>query len=120
MAKIVVIEDEPELRELIVDELEDAGHHAVEASDGVEGLAAIKAENPDMIISDIGMPRMDGYELRRRLQGCARFSDTPFMFLSAYPPQNALAEGIDVGAVNYFTKPVDFGSLLARIETITI
>ena len=118
MVKVLVIEDEPGLRELLVGELEDAGYEIAEAGDGVEGLATIKAQQPDVIISDIGMPRMDGYELRRKLQECARFSKTPFMFVSAYPPQNAIVEGIDVGAIDYFTKPVDFGSLLARIETI--
>ena len=116
MAKIIVIEDEAELRQLLADELEDAGHEILEAGDGVEGLATIKTENPDVIISDIGMPRMDGDQLRQRLQNCPRFSDTPFLFLSALAFQAAIDRGMGVGADHYLTKPVDFDVLLSRIE----
>lgn len=117
MAKIIVIEDDTDLRELLVDELEDAGHHTFEAGDGVEGLAAMKEENPDVIISDIGMPQMDGYQLRQRLQSCPRFRDTPFLFLSALAFQQAIDKGMSIGADDYLTKPVDFADLLSRIET---
>lgn len=116
MAKIIVIEDESELRELLVEELEEAGHLMLEACDGVEGLAAIKAEVPDVIISDIGMPRMDGYQLRQRLQNCPRFSDTPFLFLSALAFPEAMDKGIRVSADDYLTKPIDFDALLSRID----
>ncbi|MDH3663090.1 MAG: response regulator [Alphaproteobacteria bacterium] len=119
MAKIIVIEDESELRELLVEELEDAGHLMLEACDGVEGLAAIKAENPDVIISDVGMPRMDGYQLRQRLQNCSRFNGTPFLFLSAFAFQQAMDKGISVGADDYLTKPVDVDALLSWIDACT-
>ena len=120
MVKIIVVEDELELREILAEELGEAGHHILEASDGVEGLAAIKAESPDVIISDIGMPRMNGYQLRRRLQRCPRFSDTPFLFLSALPHSQAIDKGIDVDANEYLTKPVDFDTLLSRIDALTL
>lgn len=116
MAKVIIVEDEPDLRELIVEELEDAGHQTLEASDGVEGLATIKAENPDVIISDIGMPRMDGYQFRQHLQNCPRFSKTPFLFLSALAFQQAVDRGMSVGADDYLIKPVDFNVLLSRID----
>ncbi len=116
MAKIIVVEDDVDLRGLLVEELEDAGHVIFEAGDGVEGLATIKAENPDVIISDIGMPRMDGYQLKQRLQTCPRFSDTPFLFLSALAFQQAIDKGLSIGADHYLTKPVDFDALLSRIE----
>ncbi len=117
MAKIVVIEDDPDLRELLVGELEDAGHSIFEASDGAEGLATIKVESPDVIISDIGMPHMDGYQLRQRLENCPRFSNTPFFFVSALAFQQAVDKGLSIAADNYLTKPVDFGILLSRINT---
>ena len=60
MATVIVIEDDADLRELLVEELEEAGHHMLEAGNGAEGLAAIKAGDPDVIIADIGMPEMDG------------------------------------------------------------
>ncbi|MDH3663736.1 MAG: response regulator [Alphaproteobacteria bacterium] len=119
MARIIVIEDELELRELLVDELEDAGHHIFEARDGVEGLAIINAEDPDVIISDVGMPNMDGYQLWQRLQNCPRFSNKPFLFLSAFALQQAIDKGIGVGACDYLTKPVDFGVLRSRIDAYT-
>ncbi len=116
MAKIIVIEDEPDLRQLIVDELEDAGHKTLEAGDGAIGLETILAENPDVIISDIGMPNMDGFELKERLQTLPNHSPTPFLFLSALAFQQAMEKGINIGADHYLTKPVDFDDLLSRID----
>ena len=114
--KIVVVEDEPVLRELIVDELACAGHDVVEAGDGVAGLEAIEAANPDVIISDIGMPKMDGYQLRQCLKDDPRYNNTPFLFLSALAFQQALDKGFSVGADDYLTKPVDFDTLLSRVS----
>lgn len=116
MAKIIVVEDEPDLREMLVEELEDAGHDILEAGDGAEGLARIKAEDPDIIISDIGMPRMDGYQLRLRLQSCPRFADTPFFFVSALAFHQAIDKGLSIGAHEFLAKPVDFDVLLSRID----
>ena len=119
-SKIIVIEDDPDLRQLLVEELEDAGHDLIEAGDGAEGLARIKAESPDVIISDIGMPRMDGYQLRQRLQTCRRFSDTPFFFVSALAFQQAIDKGLSIGAHEFLAKPVDFDVLLSRIEACAV
>lgn len=116
MAKVIVIEDEKELRQLIVDELEDAGHEALEAGDGAAGLTAIIEQSPDVIISDIGMPKMDGFELKQKLQTLPKHSPTPFLFLSALAFQQAIDKGADVGADHYFTKPVNFDDLLSRID----
>ena len=117
MAKIIVIEDEEELRQLIVDELEDAGHEALEAGDGVDGLTTIMAEDPDIIISDIGMPRMDGFQLKQKLEELPKHSPTPFLFLSALALQQAIEKGISIGADEFMTKPVDFDDLLSKINT---
>jgi DNA-binding response OmpR family regulator len=117
MAKVIVIEDEEELRQLIVDELEEAGHVALEACDGVDGLTTILAENPDIIISDIGMPRMDGFQLKQKLQELPKHKPTPFLFLSALAFQQAIDRGISIGADDFMTKPVDFDDLLSKIET---
>jgi DNA-binding response OmpR family regulator len=117
MAKVIVIEDEDELRQLIVDELEDAGHQALEAGDGIDGLTTIMAENPDIIISDVGMPRMDGFQLKQKLQELPKHSPTPFLFLSALAFQQAIERGISIGADEFMTKPVDFDDLLSRIDT---
>ncbi|MEZ5934854.1 MAG: response regulator [Alphaproteobacteria bacterium] len=115
MATIIVIEDDADLRQILVDELEDAGHQVLDARNGVEGLEAIKASEPDVIVSDIGMPEMDGYQLRKRLQTCPRFSATPFFFVSALAFQQAIDKGMRIGADAFLTKPVDFDVLLDRI-----
>lgn len=117
MAKIIIIEDEEDLRQLIVDELEDAGHETLEACDGVAGLTTIIAEDPDVIISDIGMPGMDGFELKEKLQTLPKHKPTPFLFLSALAFQQAMDKGLMIGADHYLTKPVDFDDLLSRIAT---
>lgn len=117
MAKVIIIEDEDDLRQLIVDELEDAGHQALEAGDGIDGLSKIIAENPDIIISDVGMPRMDGFQLKQKLQEQPKHSPKPFLFLSALAFQQAIERGISIGADDFMTKPVDFDDLLSRIET---
>ena len=117
MAKIIVIEDEADLRQLIVEELKEAGYETLEAGDGVVGLRTILAENPDVIISDIGMPGMDGFQLKEKLQALPKYKPTPFLILSALAFQNAVDRGINVGADHYLTKPVDFDDLLSRIET---
>jgi DNA-binding response OmpR family regulator len=116
MAKVIVIEDEAELRQLIVEELEDAGHQTLEAGDGLAGLTAILEEKPDVIISDIGMPRMNGFELKQKLQTLPQHSPTPFLFLSALAFQQAVDKGFDIGADHYLTKPVDFDVLLTRVD----
>ena len=120
MATIIVIEDDADLRQLLLEELEDAGHRVLGASNGVEGLAAIKAVSPDVIISDIGMPEMDGYELRQLLESCPRFRSTPFFFVSALAFQEALDKGMSIGADAFLTKPVDYDVLLSRIEAAVV
>lgn len=116
MVKVLIVEDDPTLRQMLVEELKDAGHIALEAGDGAAGLAVIKAESPDMVISDIGMPRMNGHQLWRALQRCSRFDNRSFFFLSALPIQDTINEGITLHADHYFRKPVDFLTLLSRIN----
>lgn len=120
MAKIIVIEDEEALRQLIVEELEDAGHQTLEAGDGAAGLSTIIEESPDIIISDISMPRMDGFELKQKLQMLPKHSPTPFLFVSALAFQQAIDKGLNIGADHFLTKPVDFDVLLRRIEACAI
>lgn len=117
MAKIIIIEDEAQLRQLIVEELEDAGYQTIEAGDGADGLARVIAENPDVIVSDIGMPKMDGFQLKQELQAIPQCRPIPFLFLSALAFQQAMDKGAAIGADDYLTKPVDFDHLLSRISS---
>ncbi|MGI9450100.1 MAG: response regulator [Geminicoccaceae bacterium] len=120
MAKIVVVEDEVDLRELLVDELEDMGHVIVEANNGEEGLDVILDQDPDLILADINMPKLSGHELRRRLiNDHPKHASIPFVFMSAFADQQDVTEGMGIGATHYFTKPLDYSELEDWIGNLT-
>jgi CheY-like chemotaxis protein len=112
MAKIVVVEDEADLREILVEELADMGHEIAEAINGEEGLKVILDQSPDLILADINMPKLDGRELRKLLVNeHPDFAEIPFCFMSAFADRQDVKEGMSVGATHYFTKPLDYGEL---------
>lgn len=118
MAKIVCIEDEPDIREDIVETLVLAGHTLVQAENGQIGLEVILREKPDLVISDITMPVMDGlgvvYKIRTEHEELA---DMPFVFLSALADRKDQINGRETGADEYLTKPVDFELLQAVVNS---
>ncbi len=118
MAQILVIEDEDALRQILVDELQEAGHTVRHAIDGADGLAAILAQRPDLVVSDITMPNMTGLELLRTLRADHQgFGDLPFVFLSALSDKEAVLTGLSLGADDYVTKPCDFDILLGKVNS---
>ena len=120
MAKIVVVEDEADLREILVDELEDMGHVIVEANNGEEGLNVILNQDPDLILADINMPKLNGHELRRRLvSDHPKHASIPFVFMSAFTDQQDVKDGMNMGATHYFTKPLDYDALENWIGDLT-
>lgn len=120
MAKILVIEDEPELRELITSEMEFAGHRAIEAADGEQGLQKILNEAPDLILADINMPKMNGHQLRGCLQKHhPKHAKIPFLFVSALADQIDIADGRVIGVDHYVTKPINFDQLHGWIHDLT-
>ena len=113
--KILCIEDDRETAALIAEELVDRGYEVTVAHDGREGLAAILRTMPDLVLSDISMPAMSGFELLERLIALApRFSKMPFVFLTALTDRDNELRGRQLGADDYVTKPIDF-ELLATI-----
>ena len=113
--KILCIEDDRETAALIAEELVDRGYEVTVAHDGREGLAAILRTMPDLVLSDISMPVMSGFELLERLIALApRFSKMPFVFLTALTDRDNELRGRQLGADDYVTKPIDF-ELLATI-----
>ena len=118
MNTVLCIEDERDLRELIVEELEDADYNVLEATDGQKGLEVILSEKPDIVVSDINMPNLTGLELVKALRtNHPEFAEIPFLFLSAYSDREQIIEGLKVGADDYLTKPVDLELLLVKVET---
>jgi DNA-binding response OmpR family regulator len=114
--KILCIEDDRETAALIAEELLDRGYEVILAHDGREGLAAILRTMPDLVLSDISMPAMSGFELLASLIALApRFSKMPFVFLTALTDRDNELKGRQLGADDYVTKPIDFDMLVAII-----
>jgi DNA-binding NarL/FixJ family response regulator len=115
--KILCIEDDRETAALIAEELIDRGYDVTLAYDGREGFAAILRTMPDLVLSDISMPAMSGFELLERLVALApRFSKMPFVFLTALTDRENELKGRQLGADDYVSKPIDF-EVLATIIT---
>jgi CheY-like chemotaxis protein len=116
-SKILLVEDEEEIRGTIAAELNDAGYQVVQATNGQEGLDAIRSERPDLILSDISMPVLDGIgmleSVRRELPDQV---ETPFIFLTAYTDRERQIAARRHGANEFLNKPVEFDILLAVVE----
>ncbi|MBI4387827.1 MAG: response regulator [Candidatus Omnitrophica bacterium] len=112
--KILMIDDDADVRSLIKIRLEANGFNIILASDGDEGLKAIEKEKPDLVIVDIRMPKMDGYTLVREIKSRSSTGSVPIMILTSHAGMKDLfaAEGIE----DYITKPFDPDELLQKIH----
>jgi len=113
---LLIVEDEKRMVELLRKGLEEEGHTVVCAGDGLEGWDLCKNYSFDMIILDIMMPRLDGYELAKRLR--ADKVPTPILMLTAKDSVQDIVRGLDIGADDYLTKPFSFNELLARLRAV--
>lgn len=118
MTKIFIAEDEHDIRELITFTLKFAGYEVVAAKDGQEALERVPEEMPDLILMDVRMPRMTGYEACRLLKAQEATKDIPLIFLSAKGQDAEVEEGLDAGAIEYLLKPFAPGELIDRIKDI--
>lgn len=115
--KILCIEDNRETASLIIEELAERGYEMSVAINGYEGFSAILKSPPDLVLCDIGMPVMTGFDVLERLVAIApRFENMPFIFLTAYADRDHEIRGRRLGADDYVTKPVDFEILDAIIK----
>jgi DNA-binding response OmpR family regulator len=114
--KVLCVEDDRDTASLICEELVDRGFDVETAYNGRDGLAAILREPPDLVLSDIGMPGMSGFDLLERLTAMEpRFESMPFVFLTALGDHDNELRGWQLGADDYLTKPVDYDVLAALI-----
>lgn len=114
---ILYIEDEPDLRDDVAEELEEAGMRVVQACDGEQALQILGTMRPDLILCDITMPEMSGYDLLRILRKTrADLVDIPFVFLTAQTDPKQIVDGKRAGADDYLIKPIDFDLMLATIQ----
>src|SRR5713226_4013056 len=119
MKKVLVIDDNPTIVELIKYAVNLQGaYQVIVAYDGVQGLERIFDEQPDCVIIDVKMPRMDGYQLVRCLRGDARTANTPLIILSAMTREEDQMTGMLSGADEYLTKPFKPTALNAAIERV--
>lgn len=118
MTKVLCIEDEADFREAMIDYLDAEGYETCEAQDGEEGIHKILEEHPDVVLCDINMPKMSGYEVLSRLRELSpEKSSLPFVFLSALAQNQDRVTGMELGADDYLIKPVDFDVLHATIRS---
>ena len=116
-AKILVVEDDPDQRQLLVLMLKWEGYTIYTAEDGNEGLQQAQANTPDLIISDITMPNLDGIKMVKALRDLPDFKRTPIVMVSAYGSGN-LREALSAGANQIMRKPLDFGALMTTIREL--
>ncbi|HEY9898083.1 MAG TPA: response regulator transcription factor [Pantanalinema sp.] len=112
-ARILIIEDEPDIAEFIAAELRFEGFEVRVEADGARGLVAVRQESPDLVILDRMLPGMDGLEICKRLR---RASDVPILMLTARGDVADRVEGLNSGANDYLPKPFDLDELLARVN----
>ncbi|MDC8756112.1 response regulator [Janthinobacterium fluminis] len=116
-ATVLIVDDTPANVAVLADYLEDQGLRVVVAQDGEEGLARAHFVKPDLILLDVMMPGMDGFETCRRLKAHEAVKDIPVIFMTALTDTGNVVQGFSVGGVDYVTKPIQIEEVLARINT---
>ena len=116
--KILVVDDEPDILEILTYNLEKEGFEVFTASNGEEGLRVAVQTMPDLIILDIMMPQMDGVEVCRNLRANAKFNDTLIAFLTAREEDYSQIAALDVGGDDYITKPIRPRVLISRVKAL--
>lgn len=118
MSKILIVDDEPDIVKTVSFRLKAAGYEVVSAADGLEGLEKARQEKPDLIILDLMLPKMDGYQICRMLKFDSQFAKIPIIMFSARAQDSDQQMGKDVGANAYITKPFEPEILLGKIKEL--
>jgi two-component system, OmpR family, response regulator len=114
--KVLVVDDEEYIRDLVSSALRIAGFQSMTAGDGARALAAVTADNPDLVILDVGLPGIDGFEVCRRLRDDG--DETPVIFLTARDTAEDRVSGFTKGGDDYLTKPFSLEELVARVRAV--
>jgi DNA-binding response OmpR family regulator len=115
---ILVADDEEDLRELVSYRLSRSGYEVVEAVDGQEALELATERTPDLMVLDVMMPRLDGYELTRRVREEDSLRSVPVILLTARSQETDVSRGFEVGADDYLKKPFNPDELVARVRAV--
>jgi two-component system cell cycle response regulator DivK len=114
--KILVVEDDQDNREMVLKVLKHNGYQAIEAVDGQEAIEKAKTEDPDLILLDLYIPKMDGYEVTRRLKGDQGLKHIPIIALTAHAMKGNREEALAAGCDGYIAKPINVRELPQQIE----
>ncbi len=118
MARILIAEDERDIRDLVEFTLKYAGHEVVTANNGLEAVELAPQVAPDLILMDVRMPKMTGYEACRKLKTMDGVRDIPVVFLSAKGQDVEMKAGLEAGAIDYILKPFAPDELARRVTEI--
>ena len=116
MPKILIIEDNEENRDALSRRLQRRGFQVVLAEDGLEGMEKVRLEKPDIVLMDMNMPKLDGWEATRQLKADPATRDVPIIALTAHAMAGDRERSLEVGCADYHTKPVEMAKLLGQIE----
>ena len=118
MSKILLVEDNQDSREGLARRLQRRGYEVLQACDGQQGLALARSAGPDLVLMDMNMPVIDGWEATRQLKAAAETRDVPIIALTAHALSSDRTKTLEAGCTDYHTKPVDLPRLLAQIEAV--
>ncbi len=118
MPKILIVEDNEENRDSLSRRLQRRGFEVLTAADGRIGVAICKTEKPDLVLMDMNMPEVDGWEATRQLKADRDTQGTPVIALTAHAMNGDRERALEAGCTDYHTKPIEFVKLLTQIETI--
>ena len=120
MAKILIAEDERDIRDLVAFTLRFAGHEVAVANNGEEAVSMAAQVNPDLILMDVRMPRMTGYEACKVMKADPNLKDIPIVFLTARGQESEIQQGLEAGAEEYLLKPFAPDQLTNRVKAILV
>jgi DNA-binding response OmpR family regulator len=117
--KVIVVDDDRETRALLHEVLEDAGYQVIEAQSGLRLISLLHVDRPDVILLDVMMSWIDGFELCRAIKRNPLYIDIPICFISGRDDPGDVRAGMECGAADYFVKPIDLDRLLGRLAELT-
>jgi CheY-like chemotaxis protein len=116
MAKILLVEDNEENRDALARRLQRRGYEVLTADDGLKAVERAAADRPDLVLMDMNLPEMDGWEATRRIKAAPETKALPVIALTAHAMSGDREKALEAGCTDYHTKPVEFPRLLAQIE----
>ena len=116
--KIIIVDDDRETRELLALALQMEDFEVSQAANGLRLISTLHVDQPDLILLDVNMSWIDGFELCRGVRKNEDFKDIPVIFISARSSSADVKRGIEAGAADYFTKPIELQTLIARIKEL--